>query len=59
MEGAGYRAVAALVSCALDGQPMPASLRTVPIQTYYSTTLHILALAATQQGYAQCLSRPS
>ncbi len=53
--GAGYRSVAAIVSCALEQRKLPASLRGVPMEDYYPTTLHILSLIAMQERYPQCL----
>lgn len=55
MGGDGYKAVAALVGCALDGKPLPDRFRTVPMQKYYPTTLHILTLIAIEERFPQCL----
>jgi endoglucanase len=53
--GSGFKAISALVACAVDRRPLPASLRSVQIGNYYPTTLHILSLIAMQERYPECL----
>ncbi|WP_349370115.1 glycosyl hydrolase family 8 [Salinarimonas sp.] len=55
MGGDGYKAIAAFVGCALQGRPLPERLRSVPMQKYYPTTLHILTLIAIEERFPQCL----
>jgi len=51
----GYKAVAALVRCAVTAQRLPDDLRSVHLDRYYSATLHMLSLAAIRQRLPQCL----
>ena len=51
----GYRAIGALARCAVHGTAFPKDLRTVPMGRYYSSTLHMLSLAAARQRFPQCL----
>jgi endo-1,4-beta-D-glucanase Y len=51
---AGYRAVAALARCATLGEKFPAELREVPLDKYYSATLHMLSLTLLGLRYPQC-----
>jgi endoglucanase len=53
--GLGFKAVAALVHCALQGRKLSPALRAVPIENYYATTLHLLTLIAVQERYPECL----
>ena len=53
--GSGFKAVIASAKCALHKQKMHVSLLNVQIDTYYSTTLHILSLVALQERYPECL----
>lgn len=53
--GSGFKAISALVACAVDRRKLPASLRSVEIGHYYPTTLHILSLIAMQERYPECL----
>jgi endoglucanase len=53
--GAGFKAISAVVGCALDRRRIPPSLQTVEISAYYPTTLHILSLLAIQERYPECL----
>jgi endoglucanase len=53
--GTGFKAIAAVVSCALDQRKLPKSVRTVSIEDYYPTTLHILSLIVIHERYPQCL----
>ena len=52
---AGYRIVPALLRCALNNTPLPAEMRVVSLERYYSATIHMLSLAAARQRYRQCL----
>jgi len=54
-EAKGYRAIAALLRCALNGAPIPADLLTPDFDVYYPSTLHMLALVAARQRLPQCL----
>jgi endo-1,4-beta-D-glucanase Y len=52
----GYAAVGALTLCAVESTPVPADMRAIRVdENYYSVTLHLLALAATQMRYPSCL----
>lgn len=51
----GYRAIPALVACALDGTPFPAALKAPASEPYYPATLRLLALAAAAERYPACL----
>lgn len=51
----GYRMIAAALGCALDGKPVPASLRTPTPTSYYPSTLHLLALSMVAQKFPVCL----
>ncbi len=53
-DGLGYKAVAAVVDCALDGTAFPANLRTKLDKHYYPASLHLLSVIATKQRYPQC-----
>ena len=50
----GYRAVAALVACSLEGTRMPETLRTGEVDHYYPATLRALALIAVDMRYPTC-----
>lgn len=50
----GYRAVADLVRCVMDGTPMPDDLRAPSDEPYYPATLRALALIAVKQRYPEC-----
>lgn len=50
----GYRAVADLVRCVMDGTPMPADLSAPSDEPYYPATLRALALVAVKQRYPEC-----
>jgi endoglucanase len=54
LSDSGYRAVAALVRCALDGTMLPAELRGPAVDRYYPTTLRALVLIASRQRYPHC-----
>lgn len=55
MGGKGYLAVFALAKCAFDGSALPLGLRSVSLDQYYPTTLHMLALAAARLRFGKCL----
>ncbi|MCE1237436.1 MAG: glycosyl hydrolase family 8 [Hyphomicrobiales bacterium] len=50
----GYRAVAALVACALEGTRIPDALRTADVDHYYPATLRALALIAVEMRHPTC-----
>lgn len=50
----GYGAVAAVVSCALEGRKFPLSLRHKLDTFYYPASLQILSVIAIKQRYPQC-----
>ncbi|UDL93065.1 cellulase [Lichenihabitans sp. PAMC28606] len=50
----GYEAVAALTACAVKGTAIPIPLKTVKLEHYYSTTLHLLAMVAARQRSLPC-----
>ncbi|NBN64939.1 cellulase [Microvirga tunisiensis] len=50
----GYRAIADLVRCVMEGTPMPADLRVPSDEPYYPATLRALALVAVKQRYPEC-----
>ncbi|WP_333825319.1 glycosyl hydrolase family 8 [Pinisolibacter sp.] len=50
----GYRAVAAVVACALEGRRFPDDLRGADTDHYYPTTLRALAMVAVNQRYPTC-----
>lgn len=51
----GYRAIAALLACRLDGAPLPDDLRAFSPTLYYPSTLHLLVLAQVRKAMPQCL----
>jgi len=53
--GTGFKAVIASAKCALHKQKLHVSLLKIETDTYYATTLHILALLAVQERYPECL----
>ena len=53
-DGLGYRAVAALARCAIDGTRFPDELRELRQDSYYSATLQMLSLTALRVRYPQC-----
>lgn len=55
LSDSGYRAVAALVRCALGGTKLPSSVQEPAVDRYYPTTLRALVLVASRQRYPQCL----
>ena len=52
---AGYRILSAAMACALDGTPIPATLKTFQPTAYYPSTLHLLSLSMLRERYPQCL----
>lgn len=58
MDDPGYRTVAALTACAARGVPLPEALQRFVPQTYYASSLHLLALAAARGHYPHCARRP-
>ena len=55
MGGNGYKTVFALAKCAYDDTPIPLGLRSVSLDQYYPTTLHMLALGAARLRFGKCL----
>ena len=55
MSDPGYVAILSLAKCAFDGEPIPLGLRSVSFDRYYSSTLHMLALAAARLRFDKCL----
>lgn len=51
----GYRMVAAMLACLLDGRPIPPDLKNFAPTSYYPSTLHLLALAGVAQIHGSCL----
>ena len=54
----GYRAIAALVACAVRGERLPEVLLDFRPTTYFASSLHLLALATARRHYPQCLPAP-
>jgi endoglucanase len=54
--GNGFRAIAALVECLTRGSNIPRDLLQVRPESYYSTSLHILALIAAQEVRPACIN---
>lgn len=54
MGGNGYATIFAVAKCALDGSKLPLGLRSVSLDQYYPTTLHMLALAAVRLRLGKC-----
>jgi len=50
----GYRSVASLVRCAMEGQRFPEALRAPDTELYYPTTLRLLTFAALFQRFPEC-----
>ena len=50
----GYRAVAALVACSLEGTRFPDALRAAEVDHYYPATLRALALIAVNTRHPTC-----
>jgi endo-1,4-beta-D-glucanase Y len=51
----GYVAMSAALSCALDGTPIPAGLKTFQPQLYYPATLYLLSMSLVGEKYPKCL----
>lgn len=56
MNDLGYRAIAALTACAVRGRPLPMGLQRYRNTTYFSSSLHLLALAAARAHFPHCAS---
>jgi len=54
--GDGFRAIAALVECVVRGSKMPRDLLHIRPESYYSTSLHILALIAALDVRPACMN---
>lgn len=52
---AGYRVIPALMTCVLDGTPVPEDLLGFEPTVYYPSTLHLLALAHVREERPECL----
>jgi endoglucanase len=52
---AGYRIIPALISCVLDGEKLPAELRSFAPTLYYPSTLHLLGLSFVATEHPECL----
>jgi endoglucanase len=55
LDDPGYRSIAALVACRLDGTPLPPTLTDFAPTDYYPSTLHLLVLAEARKAMPQCL----
>ncbi|MDQ0316924.1 glycosyl hydrolase family 8 [Amorphus orientalis] len=55
MPDPGYKAVAALVACALRGTRVPDDLTRFRTTTYYASTLHLLTLSVLRRHFSGCL----
>ena len=51
----GYAALSAALSCALDGTPVHAQLRSFEPGHYYPSTLYLLSMSLLRERYPQCL----
>lgn len=51
----GYRAVAAVMACALDSSRIPDDLRAFDPNLYYPSTLYLLSMSLISEKYPQCL----
>lgn len=58
MNDPGYRAVAAVAACASRGVAIPRSLQRFHVRSYFSSSLHLLALSAVRANYPQCTEVP-
>ncbi len=52
----GYAMLHAALTCALDGTPVPAALRTFEPSLYYPSTLYLLAKSLLGEKYPRCVS---
>ncbi|MBB3810149.1 glycosyl hydrolase family 8 [Pseudochelatococcus contaminans] len=55
LDDSGYAMIVASLDCALDGTPIPETLRRFSPALYYPSTLHLLGLSLVRQRYPQCL----
>nr|WP_245437066.1 glycosyl hydrolase family 8 [Mesorhizobium helmanticense] len=55
LDDAGYRIIPALVSCVLDGTPLPDDMRSFTPTDYYPSTLQLLALSYARRHKPDCL----
>jgi endoglucanase len=51
----GYVALAAVLACALDGKPVPETLKAFEPKLYYPSTLYLLSMSLMGEKYPQCL----
>jgi endoglucanase len=51
----GYAAMAAALSCAVDGTPIPAPLKSFEPKLYYPATLYLLSMSFVGEKYPTCL----
>ncbi|MEM8665782.1 MAG: glycosyl hydrolase family 8, partial [Pseudomonadota bacterium] len=58
MNDLGYRAIAALTACAVRGEPLPGVVSRYRNTTYFSSSLHLLTLAAARLHYPDCVALP-
>ncbi|WP_075222867.1 glycosyl hydrolase family 8 [Acuticoccus yangtzensis] len=54
MNEPGYRAIAGIAACASRGVPVSAAAQRFQLRTYFSSTLHLLALSALRSDYRHC-----
>lgn len=54
MNEPGYRAIAGIAACAARNVPLPAGAHRFEIRSYFSSTLHLLALTAVRAHYPHC-----
>ncbi|WP_425374039.1 glycosyl hydrolase family 8 [Microvirga calopogonii] len=52
----GYAILPAALACALDGTPIPETLKTFEPTLYYPSTLYLLAKSVLGEKYPQCVS---
>jgi endoglucanase len=55
MNDAGYRAIAALTACVARGVRIPRALQRYRNTTYFSSSLHLLALSAARANHPRCV----
>lgn len=55
LDDAGYRIIPALVSCVLDGTPLPEEMQSFAPTDYYPSTLQLLALSYARRHHPECL----
>lgn len=58
MNEPGYHAIAGIAACVTRGVPLNHSASTFRLKTYFSSSLHLLALSAVRAHYPQC-ARPT